>query len=222
MERVPEPELMSDTEQARAYASADFAEPHDRFVRLLGERLPDLPEAGHAADLGCGPCDVAFRFARVHRAWTIDAVDGSPAMLAEARRAATGSGVGSRVRLFERLLPAAAPASRYALLFSNSLLHHLPDPAVLWDTVRRWGSAETAVFVMDLLRPASRADAEALVQRHSGGEPALLRRDFFRSLLAAYRPDEVRAQLKGAGLAQLELEVVSDRHLVVWGTLQEL
>jgi len=38
-------------------------------------------------------------------------------------------------------------------------------------------------------------------------------------LLAAYRPDEVRQQLARAGLEDLTVEVVSDRHMIVWGTL---
>jgi trans-aconitate methyltransferase len=219
MERVPEPELMSDAEQARAYAAADFSEPHDRFVQLLAERLYGLPESGLAADLGCGPGDIAFRFARRFPGWTLDAVDGSAAMLALGRRAAAERGLAGRVRFLERRLPSAAPGTPYALLFSNSLLHHLSDPAVLWSTLRQWGSPGSAAFAMDLLRPASRADAEALVARYAAAEPEVLRRDFLHSLLAAYRPDEVRAQLERAGLARLQLEVVSDRHFIVWGAL---
>jgi trans-aconitate methyltransferase len=219
VERVPEPELMSDVEQARAYASADFSEPHDRFVRLLRERLPRLPDAGTAADLGCGPCDVALRFLRDHPGWRVDGVDGSAAMLAEARRAAEREGAGARVRLLELRLPAPPPDARYELLFSNSLLHHLPDPSVLWTTLRLWGSPGAAVFVMDLQRPARREDAESLVQRYAAGEPDVLRRDFLHSLLAAYRPDEVRAQLERAGFADLHTETVSDRHFAVWGAL---
>jgi len=122
-------------------------------------------------------------------------------------------------RALELRLPAPPPDARYELLFSNSLLHHLADPSVLWTTLRLWGSPGAAVFVMDLLRPASRTDAESLVERHASGEPDVLRRDFLHSLLAAYRPDEVRAQLGRAGLADLRIETVSDRHFVVWGAL---
>ena len=62
MQRRPEPELMDDEAQALAYARADFAEPHDRFVALLRERVG--APAGRALDLGCGPGDVTFRVAR--------------------------------------------------------------------------------------------------------------------------------------------------------------
>ena len=39
MERVIEPELMSDKEQAIAYANANFEEPHNHFLELLSLSL---------------------------------------------------------------------------------------------------------------------------------------------------------------------------------------
>ena len=35
MRRIPEPELMDDAEQAKAYAEADFSEPNQRFLELF-------------------------------------------------------------------------------------------------------------------------------------------------------------------------------------------
>ena len=52
MERIPEPELMDEAEQAAAYARADFEEPHSRFIALLSEKLEALPATGFALDLG--------------------------------------------------------------------------------------------------------------------------------------------------------------------------
>ena len=49
--------------------------------------------------------------------------------------------------------------------------------------------------------------------------PPVLRNDFLNSLCAAYRPDEVARQLASAGLERLQVEVVSDRHLIVFGRL---
>lgn len=72
---------------------------------------------------------------------------------------------------------------------------------------------------MDLMRPASREAAYALVAEYAAGEPAILRHDFLHSLLAAYRVDEVVAQLRDAGLASLTAKAVSDRHLLVHGRL---
>jgi SAM-dependent methyltransferase len=209
---------MTAAEQVAAYAGADFSEPHDLFVHLLSERLRDLPASGHAADLGCGPCDIAIRFARAYVGWTIDAVDGSQAMLEAAAPLLARAGLSSRVSRHRLQLPCEPPGlRRYDLLFSNSLLHHLADPSVLWSAVRRWTRSGGAVFVMDLLRPANREAARRLVDEHAGSEPEVLRTDFYTSLLAAYRPEEVRGQLAAAGLESLAVEVVSDRHWIAWG-----
>lgn len=218
MERVPEPELMDGTEQARAYAAADFAEPHDRFVMLLGERLPDLPSEGLALDLGCGPADVTVRFAAAHPGFSVDGIDGAESMLAMGRSAVARQGLAARVALHPLRLPARAlPAEHYDLVFSNSLLHHLAEPGVLWSTILQASGAGTSVFVMDLMRPESPEQAERLVESYARDEPAVLREDFYNSLPAAYRPAEVRAQLRAAGVDALEVEAVSDRHWIAWG-----
>ncbi|MEJ2032066.1 MAG: SAM-dependent methyltransferase, partial [Deltaproteobacteria bacterium] len=65
----------------------------------------------------------------------------------------------------------------------------------------------------------SREEAAAIVTSYSGNEPAILRQDFFNSLLAAYRSAEVAEQLKQAGLSGLQVKEVSDRHLAVTGVL---
>ena len=220
MKRVPEPELMLAEEQARAYAAADFQEPHDRFVALLQEKFPELPPSGHALDLGCGPGDISRRFARAYAAWAVDGIDGSPAMLKIGQRQIIQAGLSARIRLHQRVLPTDwAPQRTASLIFSNSLLHHLHDPLVLWNSIQQWGEKGANVLVMDLMRPPSREEATALVDQYAAGEPEVLRTDFFNSLLAAYRPDEIRTQLRCAGLDHLQLEVVSDRHFIVWGSM---
>lgn len=219
MRRIPEPELMTDVEQVQAYASADFDGPHERFIELLRERLTVLPERGTALDLGCGPGDIAIRFARAFPGWQVHGLDGSEPMLELGRRALRAARLDARVSLHHGHLPGGeAPLKVYDLVYSNSLLHHLADPSVLWQSINRWSREGGPVFVMDLLRPGTALDVQLLVEEHARDEPEVLRRDFYNSLFAAYRPDEVRVQLDGAGQVDLELQAVSDRHFVVWGS----
>lgn len=207
-------------EHALAYARADFAEPHQRFVTLLCERLPALPARGAALDLGCGPADVTIRTARALAGWSIDGLDGSPAMLRLGREAVAAAGLAERISLLDALLPGArAPRERYDLVFSNSLLHHLADPLVLWREIARFAAPGAPCFVMDLARPDSPEAAQRLTAQHAAGAPPILQRDFLHSLHAAYQPDEVRAQIAAAGLAPLAVELVSDRHWIAWGVV---
>lgn len=219
MQRIPEPELMEGEEQARAYAMADFEEPHRRFIELFDAKFTGAAIAGHVLDLGCGPGDIALRFAAAHPRCTVHGVDGSTAMLACAeichRR---HPGLCDRVRLFHGRLPGCAlPLERYDAVISNSLLHHLPDPAVFWDSVNRWAAPGAPVFVVDLRRPSTPEEAARLTELHAVGEPPVLQHDFHHSLFAAFEPDEILSQLQAAGLSNLNVEATSDRHVAIWG-----
>ncbi len=217
MDRIVEPELMDDVAQAVAYADADFDEPNTAFVQLFTDAFPDF--SGTMLDLGCGPGDIALRFARLWPGCRVHAVDGSKAMLDCGReRLAAAGEPGSRVTLIEAVLPdAKLPQSQYDAVISNSLLHHLHDPHVLWEAIQ-WRAAPGApVVVMDLRRPESEAAARDIVETYAAEEPPVLKQDFFNSLLAAFEPGEVCNQLQAAGLRDLDVRIVSDRHLAVVG-----
>lgn len=217
MKRIPEPELMDDPVQARAYADADFEQPHNMFMSLWHDHFDREPAPATVLDLGCGAADISIRFARAYPNATIDAVDGADAMLEQAQRAVEAADCASRIRLHCAHLPSVLPRPCYDAVISNSLLHHLADPHVLWDAVAAALPKDGLLLVMDLLRPASPQAVDHLVAQYAAGEPAILQRDFRHSLYAAYRHDEVRAQLERSGLADMHVEVVSDRHLLVWG-----
>ncbi|MCS6771062.1 MAG: class I SAM-dependent methyltransferase [Kiritimatiellae bacterium] len=219
MQRILEPELMERHDQAEAYARAYFEAPHSRLVELFRERFPDAPEFARVLDLGCGPGDVALRFADAYPGWTIDGVDGSPAMIAASSICRERfPKVGERVRLHLGRLPDwRPPYPPYRVILSNSLLHHLHDPLMLWGYIARWAQPGTVVFIADLRRPDSGEEARRLTDLYTQGEPAVLKEDFFHSLCAAFTPNEIREHLRAAGLARLHVETPSDRHVLVWG-----
>ena len=72
---------------------------------------------------------------------------------------------------------------------------------------------------MDLLRPASPEEAQAIVDRYAADEPEILRRDFYNSLLAAFTEDEIASQLARMNLTRLLIDVIDDRHWVVGGII---
>ena len=224
LSRTTEPELMNDAEQALAYAEADFAVSHEGVVdefaaswrRLMGTSTP----TGIALDIGCGPGDVVIRMARRFPTLIIDGVDGADAMLALGRERVAAAGFANRLRLYRAFLPSdPLPRTTFDVVSSNSILHHLHDPQALWTTVRRASRPGTMVFVMDLIRPNSAAAVDELVATAAGDEPEILQRDFAASLHAAFRVDEVQAQLKAAGLTQLSVRTTENDRLVVDGII---
>lgn len=218
MERVLEPELMDDPEQARAYAQADFTEENQGFVTRFLEYFPDWVE-GHIVDLGCGPADIPIRLARALPKCFVTGVDGAAAMIGLAEAAVREAGLADRIALrsdrFQTLtLPEPADAG-----VSNSLVHHLRNPLQFWYALKKLIKPGSPVLVMDLLRPESPEAAQAIVDTYAAEEAAILRRDFYNSLLAAFTEDEVASQLAELNLSRLLIDVPDDRHWVVAGRI---
>lgn len=217
MDRILEPEIMDDRDAAAAYARADFSDSNqsfvDRVARRLGGRLSSI------VDLGCGPGDVSVRLARAAKPAHITAVDGSEEMLALARERVRAAHLTGRITLHLGRLPGLAlPEHSFDVVLCKDMLHHLPDPQALWSEARRLARPGAAIHVMDLMRPSSPLEAREIVERVSGREHPILKEDFYNSLCAAFTLDEVRAQVRAAGLA-LAVEQVSDRHMAVEGAL---
>jgi cyclopropane fatty-acyl-phospholipid synthase-like methyltransferase len=218
MDRALEPELMDDPEQSLAYAKADFEEENQGFVDRFLECFPDI-KAGHVLDLGCGPADIPIRLARALPECRITGVDGSAPMIALGRDAVRAAGLADRITLRCERFQDTALAERADAVISNSLLHHVPNALQFWYAVRTLASPGAAVLVMDLLRPDSPEAAQAIVDKYAAAEPAILRRDFYNSLLAAFTDDEVAAQLTEMNLSRLLIDVSDDCHWIVGGRL---
>jgi len=220
MKRIPEPaELMDDPAQARAYAEADFEAPHAAFIDELTRLYPDeQPE--HILEPGCGSGDISWRLAGYYPDTRIDAIDGAPPMLEIANELFHNKGCAEQVQTLQHTLPCdELPITHYDAVITNAVLHHLLDPAVLWQTIKRAAKPGALVFVMDLARPASKQAAADIVAREAADEPEVLRTDFYHSLLAAYTPGEIREQLANAGLEHLSVTIPSANHLLVHGRL---
>lgn len=217
MQRVPEPELMDDEHQAVAYARADFSVSDQWFVDHLSAEFPGY--LARVVDLGCGPAGVLIRLASAVPTVHVTGVDGSEPMLRLGRQAVHDAGRDAQVTLVQGLLP-GLPIEPHAFdaVISKDLLHHLHDPAVLWAEARRLGRPGAAVYVMDLFRPPTLEAARAMTHAVVSREDPVLQQDFYNSLLAAFTADEVRDQLRAAGLP-LTVEQVSARHMVIKGLL---
>lgn len=215
--RTPEPELMDEAVQARAYADADFDDVNQGFVERFVELFPEL-RTGRVVDLGCGPGDIPIRLCRALPDLEVVGIDGAESMLEIGRRDVEAAGLGGRIDLVCDRLP--LERHRFGEMnaaISNSLLHHLHDPMVLWTTIVELTRPGAPILVVDLFRPESAEQVDALVEMYAKDEAPVLKRDFHASLHAAFTLDEVRQQLALAGLGALTVETISDRHLEVTG-----
>lgn len=220
--RQPEPEAMARPDEAAVYARADFSEVNqafvDRLVELVGREDWQL-----AIDLGTGPADIPIRLLRLRPAWRVLGVDLSEAMLAIARQAVKNAQLDEAIRFLHadaKTLETYLVDEQFDVVFSNSILHHVSDPVRLWRQVRSLGRSGAWVFFRDLHRPDSEDHAHRLVETYAGGEPDLFRQEFLRSLLAGYTCEEIREQLRTAGLEELQVHKPTDRHVEIFGQLR--
>jgi len=186
MDRIPEPELMNDDAQARAYSEADFEKPHSSFVDLLLGKV-DLPQTGCLLDLGCGPADVLCRTANACPTLKFVGVDGAEAMLKYGQQRVQALGLSERIDLVLANLPGDKIEGKFDGVISNSLLHHLHNPEVLWRTINTYAPKDSPVFVMDLMRPEDETVVKSMVKTYAEGEPEVLRHDFFQIDCRSYQ-----------------------------------
>jgi len=208
---------MTDEQQALAYAKADFSTSNQWYVDHL---LADCPnQLGNILDIGCGPGDVMLRLAAARPSVRITAIDGSNAMIELARKAVQRAGLRQRVTTLHGYVP-GLPLEEHSFdaVLSKDLLHHLPDPMVLWSEASRLGRRGAAIYVMDLMRPESPEAARRVVETVARDELPILKDDFYASLCAAFTLEEVKAQVKQSRLP-LDVTQVSDRHMVIKGLL---
>ena len=219
MERKAEPELMDLDDEVDAYVRGDFSAVNQAFAERLTQICGGLQQA-RAVDLGTGPADIPIRVWKLRPNWRIVAVDASAPMLASGRPEVEKAGAAHAIEL--KLADAKdtkLPAASFDVIFSNSILHHVSSPESFWKEVRRLVKPGGFIFLRDLARPESEVCARALVEQHAGNENALLKEEFYRSLLSAYTVEEVKMQLRAAGLSGLTVQMCSDRHLDVFGNV---
>ena len=216
MERCLEKEIMDGEEQVRAYVQANFSKENQWFVEQFLDTFPEFRE-GLILDLGCGPADIPIRLVRLCTGFNIVGVDASAPMITLAQKAIHEASCSEQSRIVCQRIQNVVLEERADAIISNSLVHHVPNPLQFWYALKQLAKPGAPVLVMDLLRPESAEEAQALVDHYSADEPEQLRLDFYNSLLAAFSEDEVAAHLAEMNLSRLLIDVPDDRHWIVTG-----
>ncbi|XDD42643.1 trans-aconitate 2-methyltransferase [Leptospira sp. WS60.C2] len=218
--RIPEPELMEEAEQVQSYAHADFESAHSMIIKQFQSRLPLQFSPKYVLDLGCGPGDMSSRLLNLFPNSNFTFLDGSNLMLDLCKKRlfnVLGEKRNNNLFFKNELVQGFVPESSFDLVFSNSLLHHVHDPYAFWSAIQRSIDDDSFIFICDLLRPNSLAETDHLVDRYAKNESEILRKDFFNSLLAAFRFEEVADMIATIRMShKLNLEVISDRHWICY------
>ena len=215
---------MNGDAQVQAYAAADFSSGDQATIeaiqRLLFNTSP-LPLDPLVVDLGCGPGNITLRLAGLFPEARIIGIDGAESMLDLARGRAQQQQLkmSFHCQTLQEVLrgPLLGQAD---LVVSNSLLHHLHKPDLLWMVSRALAAPGCRTLHRDLRRPSSDAELQQLLLKHLPSAPEVLQHDFAASLAAAFEPQEVTEELHKLGLNQLTVSVEDDRYLVVSGLVK--
>jgi len=210
--RVLEPEAMDTPEEAGDYDAMDHSEVNARFVAdLLAAHGPC--RGGSLLDVGTGPARIPIALCEADAAARVLALDLAEAMLVLARRNVAEAGLAGRITCVRGDGKALSwPDGQFEAVFSNTIVHHIPDPAPALAEMVRLVAPGGTLFVRDLARPDSQAAVAALVAAYTGGESPPARRLFEASLHAALTVPEVQAIATALGLPRDGITMTSDRH----------
>lgn len=204
---------MDTQEEAQEYEAMDHAAANDsavaRFLEIGGGH-------GRLLDLGTGPGHIPILIAQARSEARIVAVDAAQTMLNLADKNIDEAGVSDRITLRQanvRNLP--FDDGSFDEVFSNTILHHIPDPLVFLREAWRVLAPGGVLLIRDLFRPTTEDEAWALVDKHATEGTKTQRQLLFDSLHAALTLEEARSAVTEVGMTGASVEMSSDRHYTI-------
>jgi ubiquinone/menaquinone biosynthesis C-methylase UbiE len=213
--RTLEPEVMDTEEEARDYDAMDHRQVNARFCEDL---LAIHPRPRRVLDVGTGTALIALELCARAPDARVEAIDLAEHMLARATANVQRAGLGDRVRLARADAKATGLAGgAFDTVMSNSLVHHIPEPAGVFRETWRLLAPGGLLFVRDLARPHDELAVQALAALHApvpaGDAQGERQRGLFvDSLRAALTVDEVRAMVAPLSVPAGAVTMTSDRH----------
>ncbi|MEM1068197.1 MAG: class I SAM-dependent methyltransferase [Planctomycetota bacterium] len=211
--RTPEPTIMSAAEEAAEYLGMD----HSGVNALFVDELLVGPVGPRVIDLGCGPGLIPIELCGRDPSIELMAVDGAVEMLELAKVEVDMAGLLDRITLhhvdangMDDFEDGIADT-----VISNSLIHHLDEPALGLATAARLVKPGGRLFIRDLYRPDSEETVEKLVQQYAGQEQDMAKQLFRQSLHASLTLAEVRELAGGLGIGSEQIQMSSDRHWTI-------
>lgn len=210
LERILEQEVLDSKQDADEYAAFDNTQVNDEFV---SQALELAPTTGYVLDIGTGPADIAILLAQRAPGLRVLAIDLGEHMLATARDNVVRANLASRVEIRKADAKATGlPSGTFDMVICNSLVHHIPEPPLLFREMNRVARPGAALFIKDLHRPATEAELQYLVDVYAKGCTEYQRRGFWESLHAGLTVAEVSAICRSLEIPAVDIRRCSDRH----------
>lgn len=215
LERVLEPEVMNDLQEAIEYNDMDFTEVNRSFVTdFLAYATQDGLTLGRdILDLGTGTARIPVELCQQSPSVRVMASDASTEMLELARYNIEIHHMLDRIQLHRGDAKKLVFGREFFdAVISNSLVHHLPESEDFFAESLRVLRPSGVLFIRDLARPESNQQVERLVELHAGHENPRSQQLFRQSLQAALNLDELVKIFTPLGIDASCVQMTSDRH----------
>lgn len=218
IDRVLEPEIMEDLQEAIEYNDMDFSEVNLAFVTdFVAYATQSGFELGKdILDLGTGTARIPVELCVQVPSVRVMASDASTQMLELARYNIEIHHMLDRIQLHRGDAKKLVFGREFFdAVISNSLVHHLPECESFFAESLRVLRPSGVLFVRDLFRPESNEQVERLVSMHAGTENERSQQLFRQSLQAALTIQELAELLNRLGIESSCIRQSSDRHWTV-------
>jgi ubiquinone/menaquinone biosynthesis C-methylase UbiE len=210
LQRVLEREVMDSVTDVHEYDAMDHNEVNRQFVDDL---LAVGPISGKVLDVGTGTAQIPILLYQQSEGIKLRAVDLSPDMLDVARaNIVLADLMESIVLAVEDSKSLPHQDDTFDVVISNSLIHHLADPAAALREAVRVLRPGGLLFVRDLVRPEDESALEELVDRYTAEASPRAASLFADSLRAALSLEEIQDLVAELGFGRDTIQQSSDRH----------
>ena len=239
MDRVLEPELMDSERDALEYNRMDHSAVNEQFIddvlqflshcnkRLRQGDDPGFDELedhvdviASIIDFGTGTAQIPIALCKRCTEVRVMAIDMATSMLDLAIRNVDVAGFRHQIQLAQiDAKDTGLDDEMFDGLISNSIIHHIPKPAIVIEEMLRITREGGVIFVRDLMRPESETRLNELVSIYAGRESDYSKRLFKESLRASLSIEEVRDIVSNVGYNTDDVVETSDRHWT-WTTVR--
>jgi len=229
MNREPEPELMKKKSQVKAYSSADFSSGEINLIKFISNYLYlnniNLSRNDLIVDLGCGPGNISEKLSEKWPDVYVLGIDGSQEMIREAKSRIFKNKTINKYKNLNYLCADIRKISsddilhkrKISLLVSNSFLHHITDIDNFFKYIINLSNKDTLNFHKDLIRPKDEYTALKLKAKCALKYNSVLTSDYYASLRASYRKNEVQEKILEFNLKSMNVIKESEEYLILYG-----